>query len=202
MGWWRSNIQSSINRGRPPRVPVLIALSYFAQKYPRSVVMHRLRNLINARENDLKWRQVPTLDQLESYAHNTQSIILYTLLSAMMESQEQLQQEEQLQGSSTGGTNSTHHMDHVTSSLGKAFGMIQVLRAHRCMHRCLRRTYRQSCVQSLECQSWTFTLVSIRHSFSFPFWRLVSSGSFLSCCLTPAPHCFLRLHTTFPHSCN
>jgi NADH dehydrogenase [ubiquinone] 1 alpha subcomplex assembly factor 6 len=56
----------------------------------------------------LKWKQVPTKDMLEDYAHNLYSNLFYIMLHA--------------------NNLSTVHTDHVASHLGKAFGLCQLLR--------------------------------------------------------------------------
>ncbi|KAL0482199.1 hypothetical protein AKO1_013324 [Acrasis kona] len=69
--WWKANLKSSMG-GIPPKVPVLIALSYFSKKY--NLTYHEL---------EFKWTQPPDMQAIEGYGEGIYSSILYMMLDAI-----------------------------------------------------------------------------------------------------------------------
>lgn len=111
--FWRENINSAF-AGQPPRHPVLILLSYaLSSLSARTAGAAQLSKfwflrLVSAREQYLSNPPYPSLDALEQYAENTYSTLLYLTLSAL--------------------PLSSLPADHVASHIGKAAGIVAILR--------------------------------------------------------------------------
>jgi NADH dehydrogenase [ubiquinone] 1 alpha subcomplex assembly factor 6 len=106
MQFWRQTIDATFEQ-RPPEEPVAVLLaSYLAQGHRLSKLwFHRI---INTRDGKLSHPGFIDLGELESYAENTYSTLLYLTLSALpMQSVT---------------------MDHLASHIGKATGIAAVLR--------------------------------------------------------------------------
>jgi NADH dehydrogenase [ubiquinone] 1 alpha subcomplex assembly factor 6 len=113
MQFWRDTVTKSL-AGTPPKEPVAILLARAAEDlHERSAGKSRLsknwfHRIITTREQHLSNPPYPTLGDLESYAENTYSTMLYLTLSALP------------QASLT--------TDHIASHIGKAMGIAAVLR--------------------------------------------------------------------------
>jgi NADH dehydrogenase [ubiquinone] 1 alpha subcomplex assembly factor 6 len=106
MQFWRQTIDSTFNQ-RPPEEPVAILLaSYLSQGHKLSKTwFHRI---INTRDAKLSHPGFTDLAELESYAENTYSTLMYLTLSAL--------------------PMNSIAMDHLASHIGKAAGIAAVLR--------------------------------------------------------------------------
>lgn len=113
MQFWRDAVAKAL-AGSPPQEPVAILLAKAAEDlHQRSQGKARLskawfHRIINTREQHLANPPYPTLAALETYAENTYSTLLYLTLAALP------------QASLT--------TDHVASHIGKAMGIVAVLR--------------------------------------------------------------------------
>jgi NADH dehydrogenase [ubiquinone] 1 alpha subcomplex assembly factor 6 len=113
MQFWRDTITKSL-AGSPPKEPVAILLAKAAEDVQqRSGGKSRLsknwfHRIINTRDQRLGNPPYPTLADLETYAENTYSTMMYLTLSALP------------QASLT--------TDHIASHIGKAMGIAAVLR--------------------------------------------------------------------------
>lgn len=113
MQFWRDTVSKAL-AGTPPKEPVAVLLTHAAR------ILHHasegksrfskpwLHRLITTREQHLGNPPYPTLSSLETYAENTYSTLLYLTLSAIP------------QASLT--------TDHIASHIGKAMGIVAVLR--------------------------------------------------------------------------
>ncbi|XP_039594883.1 NADH dehydrogenase (ubiquinone) complex I, assembly factor 6 isoform X1 [Polypterus senegalus] len=106
MQFWKNALEE-IFRDDPPHQPVAMELW-------RAIKKHRLTKgwfsrIINTREEDLNDRAYRNIQELETYADNTQSSLLYLLLE-------------------TQGVKDIH-ADHAASHIGKAQGIVTCLRA-------------------------------------------------------------------------
>lgn len=113
MQFWRDTVSKSL-AGSPPKEPVAILLAQAAENlHERSGGKAKLskswfNRIINTRAQYLGNPPYPTLSSLESYGENTYSTMLYLTLSALP------------QASLT--------TDHIASHIGKAMGIVAVLR--------------------------------------------------------------------------
>lgn len=113
MQFWRDTVTKAL-AGSPPKEPVAILLARAAEElHERSHGRARLsknwfHRIITTREQHLGNPPYPTLSALEGYAENTYSTMLYLTLSALP------------QASIT--------TDHIASHIGKAMGIVAVLR--------------------------------------------------------------------------
>lgn len=106
MQFWRQTIDSTFNE-RPPEEPVAVLLgSYLAQGHKLSKTwFHRI---INTRDGKLSHPGFTDLAELESYAENAYSTLIYLTLSAL--------------------PMHSVTMDHLASHIGKAAGIAATLR--------------------------------------------------------------------------
>ena len=111
--FWRDNITRAFS-GTPPKQPVSVLLAHaIADLETRTDGVSKLsRNwfmrIITAREQYSDGRPYPTLDALEKYAENTYSTLLYLTLQSL--------------------PMASVTADHVASHIGKASGIVAVLR--------------------------------------------------------------------------
>jgi len=114
MQFWRDNL-TRVFANTPPKEPVAILLHYalasLQSRHPgtsTSVMKGWFMKIINAREQYMDNRPYPSIDALETYAENTYSTLMYLTLAALP----------------------LHSMaaDHVASHIGKATGIVAVLR--------------------------------------------------------------------------
>ena len=111
--FWRDNVNKAFS-GAPPKQPVSILLAEaLEQLKQRTDSQARLSKswflrVISARENYLNKNPYPTLEALEQYAEHTYSTLLYLTLQAL--------------------PMSSVTADHVASHIGKAAGIVAVLR--------------------------------------------------------------------------
>lgn len=113
MQFWRDTVAKSL-AGTPPKEPVAILIAKAAEDlHQRSGGRAKLsknwfNRIINTRAQSLGNPPYPTLTSLETYAESTYSTLLYLTLSALP------------QASLT--------TDHIASHIGKAMGIVAVLR--------------------------------------------------------------------------
>ncbi|RFU34365.1 hypothetical protein B7463_g2033, partial [Scytalidium lignicola] len=114
MQFWRDSVTRTL-AGTPPKEPVAIllhtALKSLHERYPGSstnTIKVWLMKVINAREQYMNDQPYPNMDALETYAENTYSTLSYLTFAALP----------------------LHSMaaDHLASHLGKASGIVAVLR--------------------------------------------------------------------------
>ncbi|KAI4861888.1 Squalene/phytoene synthase [Hypoxylon rubiginosum] len=112
MQFWRDAVNNTF-AGKPPKEPIMILLYKVIEKLaetggtPSSIKFWLLR-LINTREKHMDNRPFASIASLEEYAENTYSTLMYSNLAALpMQSM---------------------HMDHLASHIGKACGIVAVLR--------------------------------------------------------------------------
>ena len=114
MQFWRDNLTRTF-ADAPPKEPVAIllhnALTSLQSRHPgtsTSVMKGWLMKIINAREQYMDNRPYTSMDALETYAESTYSTLMYMTLAMM----------------------SLHSLevDHVASHIGKATGIVTVLR--------------------------------------------------------------------------
>ncbi|KAL8662628.1 MAG: hypothetical protein Q9202_004586 [Teloschistes flavicans] len=106
--FWRTTITSTFALS-PVKQPVAVLLSSVLQRDPKpALTPARFLRLISTREKHATNTPYPTLDSLEQYAENTYSTLSYLLLSALP----------------------LHSMtaDHIASHIGKAAGIVAILR--------------------------------------------------------------------------
>ncbi|KAL8692649.1 MAG: hypothetical protein Q9218_002382 [Villophora microphyllina] len=106
--FWRTTINSTFALS-PVKQPVAVLLSSVLQRDPKpALTPSRFLRLISTREKHSTNAPYPTLDSLEQYAENTYSTLLYLTLSALP----------------------LHSItaDHIASHIGKAVGMVAILR--------------------------------------------------------------------------
>ncbi|XP_078480601.1 NADH dehydrogenase (ubiquinone) complex I, assembly factor 6-like isoform X1 [Lampetra planeri] len=106
MQFWKTAIEE-IYRDEPPNQPVSIELWRAAKKH--QMTKRWLLRIITEREKDLDDRAYRNLQELETYAENTYSSLLYLLLECL-------------------GVKDVH-ADHAASHIGKAHGIVTCLRA-------------------------------------------------------------------------
>ncbi|XP_072317139.1 NADH dehydrogenase (ubiquinone) complex I, assembly factor 6 [Eucyclogobius newberryi] len=117
MQFWKTAIEE-IYRDEPPNQPVSAELWRAVRKH--LLTKRWLLRIVAEREKDLEDRAYRSLLELESYAENTQSSLLYLLLEAL-------------------GLKNVH-ADHAASHIGKAHGIVTCLRATP-YHSSRRRVY-------------------------------------------------------------
>ncbi|TPX64560.1 hypothetical protein SpCBS45565_g05818 [Spizellomyces sp. 'palustris'] len=103
--WWRDAIEKTY-AGRPPNHPVTMLLAHSMDVAPLSHSW--FKRILTAREANLQDPQYATMKDLENYAENTASSMLYLLLETL-------------------GIRD-HHADHAASHVGKASGITTILR--------------------------------------------------------------------------
>ncbi|XP_077127056.1 NADH dehydrogenase (ubiquinone) complex I, assembly factor 6 isoform X2 [Ranitomeya variabilis] len=106
MQFWRESIDD-IYKEDPPHHPVALELCKAVQKH--KLTKRWLTRVIDEREKNLDDRAYRNLKELETYAENTQSSLLYLALETL-------------------GVRDVH-ADHAASHIGKAQGIITCLRA-------------------------------------------------------------------------
>ncbi|XP_063780206.1 NADH dehydrogenase (ubiquinone) complex I, assembly factor 6 isoform X2 [Pseudophryne corroboree] len=106
MEFWRDTIQEIYN-GNPPHHPVALELSKAVQKH--NLTKRWLTRIIDEREKNLDDRAYRNIKEMETYAENTQSSLLYLTLETL--------------------DVRDVHVDHAASHIGKAQGIITCLRA-------------------------------------------------------------------------
>lgn len=115
MQFWRDTINKTF-AGNPPREPISIllhkAITDLAERTGSasgaSSLKFWLLRFINTRERHMDNRPFTSLAALEDYAENTYATLMYTTLAAM--------------------PMRSVHMDHLASHIGKACGIVAVLR--------------------------------------------------------------------------
>lgn len=116
--WWRDALDG-LYKGKKLEHPVVTALSAVVEEHKLS--KHWFSRLIDARQSDLAMEGAPrTISDVERYAENTASALLYLTLEAA-------------------GVRSTS-ADHAASHVGKAEGITLLLKASH-HHSLFRRTY-------------------------------------------------------------
>ncbi|XP_026769302.3 NADH dehydrogenase (ubiquinone) complex I, assembly factor 6 isoform X1 [Pangasianodon hypophthalmus] len=106
MHFWKSAVED-IYRDEPPVQPVSAELWRAVRKH--KLTRRWLLRIIDEREKDMEDRAYRNLQELEAYAENTQSSLLYLLLETL-------------------GVKDVH-ADHAASHIGKAQGIVTCLRA-------------------------------------------------------------------------
>ncbi|KXJ88850.1 squalene/phytoene synthase [Microdochium bolleyi] len=112
--FWRDAVNNTF-AGRPPKEPIMILLHKVLselQEYPPhgsiSSIKFWLLRVISTREKYMDNRPFTNLAALEEYAENTYSTLMYSVLAAM--------------------SVQSMHVDHLASHIGKACGIVAVLR--------------------------------------------------------------------------
>ena len=111
--FWRDNITKAFS-GTPPKQPVSVLLSHVLENLDArtdgtaNLSKSWFLRIISAREHYGDGRPYPTLEALEKYAENTYSTLLYLTLQAL--------------------PMASVTTDHVASHIGKASGIVAVLR--------------------------------------------------------------------------
>ncbi|KAL7626359.1 hypothetical protein AAE478_003131 [Parahypoxylon ruwenzoriense] len=112
MQFWRDAVNNTF-AGKPPREPIMILLHKVVSELaetggtPSSIKFWLLR-LISTREKYMDNRPFASLASLEEYAENTYATLMYSNLAAL--------------------PIHSMHMDHLASHIGKACGIVAVLR--------------------------------------------------------------------------
>lgn len=113
MQFWRDAVNNTF-AGKPPKEPIMILLHKVLTELaetqgssPSSIRFWLLR-LINTREKYMDNRPFTSLAALEEYAENTYSTLMYSTLAAL--------------------PIRSMHVDHLASHIGKACGIVAVLR--------------------------------------------------------------------------
>ncbi|KAK7936705.1 squalene/phytoene synthase [Apiospora aurea] len=113
MQFWRDAVNNTF-AGKPPKEPIMILLhkvlqelAEFPDSSPTSIKFWMLR-LISTREKYMDNRPFTNLAALEEYAENTYSTLMYSTLAAL--------------------PIQSMHVDHLASHIGKACGIVAVLR--------------------------------------------------------------------------
>ncbi|KAI2631052.1 Squalene/phytoene synthase [Hypoxylon sp. NC1633] len=112
MQFWRDAVNNTF-AGKPPKEPIMILLSKVISELaerggtPSSIKFWLLR-LIKTREKYMDNRPFTSLASLEEYAENTYSTLMYSNLAAF--------------------SIQSMHVDHLASHIGKACGIVAVLR--------------------------------------------------------------------------
>ncbi|KAI1871465.1 uncharacterized protein JN550_004459 [Neoarthrinium moseri] len=112
MKFWRDAVNDTF-AGRPPKEPIMILLHKVLTELaetdsnPTSIKFW-LHRLISTREKHMDNRPFANLAALEEYAENTYSTLMYSALAAL--------------------PIQSMHMDHLASHIGKACGIVAVLR--------------------------------------------------------------------------
>ncbi|KAI2785484.1 Squalene/phytoene synthase [Daldinia loculata] len=112
MQFWRDAVKNTF-AGKPPKEPIMILLHKVISELtemggmPSSIKFWLLR-LINTREQYMDNKPFTSLASLEEYAENTYSTLMYSNLAAL--------------------SINSMHMDHLASHIGKACGIVAILR--------------------------------------------------------------------------
>ncbi|XP_048576443.1 NADH dehydrogenase (ubiquinone) complex I, assembly factor 6 [Nematostella vectensis] len=106
MQFWKDTLQS-IYKGSAPQHPVALELAKAVEKHKLSKMW--FTRMIEARESNLDERAYPNTKSLETYAENSASSVLYLTLESL-------------------GVKDVN-ADHAASHVGKAFGIVTLLRA-------------------------------------------------------------------------
>ena len=104
LAWWNNGIDQ-MYAGNPPNHPVLTVLS----EYKSHLSKAWLKRIIQEREKNMQDPQYLSIADLEQYAENTASVLMYLELQAM-------------------GVSDVN-ADHTASHIGKAVGITTILRA-------------------------------------------------------------------------
>ncbi|KID92651.1 phytoene synthetase/ ribosomal protein S6 [Metarhizium guizhouense ARSEF 977] len=114
MKFWHESIDKTF-AGMPPREPICILLHQALQGLEaragsptKKSIKFWVSRLVKTREKYMDGRPYPSLAALEDYAENTYSTMMYTTLASM--------------------PLRSMHVDHLASHIGKACGIIAVLR--------------------------------------------------------------------------
>ncbi|KAI1410530.1 Squalene/phytoene synthase [Hypoxylon sp. FL1857] len=112
MQFWRDAVNNTF-AGKPPKEPIMILLYKVVSGLAEiggtpSSIKFWLQRLINTREKYMDNRPFASLSSLEEYAENTYSTLMYSNLAAI--------------------PIQSMHMDHLASHIGKACGIVAVLR--------------------------------------------------------------------------
>jgi len=113
MTFWKDSIRKALE-GKPPKQPVSVLLAHAAESLHRRtdgqgrLSLNWFLRIISEREKYINNNPYPTMESLERYAENTYSTLLYLTLQAL-------------------SLNSIT-VDHVASHIGKASGIVTVLR--------------------------------------------------------------------------
>ncbi|KAH6647190.1 squalene/phytoene synthase [Truncatella angustata] len=114
MKFWRDAVANTF-AGKPPKEPIMILLHKVLTdlrevdpSFSVSSIKFWLLRLINTREKYMDNRPFTSVEALEDYAENTYSTLMYSTLATLP-------------------INSVH-MDHLASHIGKACGIVAVLR--------------------------------------------------------------------------
>ena len=114
MQFWRDAVNRTF-AGSPPKEPIMILLHKALQELREiapdarpSSIKFWLQRLINTREKHMGDRPFASLASLEEYAENTYSTLMYSTLAALPVQ--------------------SMHVDHLASHIGKACGIVAVLR--------------------------------------------------------------------------
>ncbi|KAK6075011.1 squalene/phytoene synthase [Seiridium cupressi] len=114
MKFWRDAVSNTF-AGKPPKEPIMILLHKVLTdlreadpSYSASSIKFWLLRLINTREKYMDNRPFTNVAALEEYAENTYSTLMYSTLAAL--------------------PINSMHMDHLASHIGKACGIVAVLR--------------------------------------------------------------------------
>ncbi|KAJ2902634.1 squalene/phytoene synthase [Zalerion maritima] len=114
--FWRESMQKTF-RGEPPRQPICLLLSSVLSRLEAyasgptsqlSSFRFWIARFLQARESGLANRPFPSLSEVESTAENTYSTLLYCVLAGI--------------------PLRSLHVDHLASHVGKAVGIVAVLR--------------------------------------------------------------------------
>ncbi|KAK1751265.1 Squalene/phytoene synthase [Echria macrotheca] len=108
--FWRDAVNQTF-AGNPPREPISLLLSTVVSKLGTSgaaPLKFWLLRLINIRDARMENNPFPTLESLEDYAEKTYATLMYMTLAVMS-----------LQ---------SVHLDHLASHIGKACGIVAILR--------------------------------------------------------------------------
>ncbi|KAK2605898.1 hypothetical protein QQS21_003738 [Conoideocrella luteorostrata] len=114
MKFWQESIEKTF-AGMPPREPICIMLYHALQglearagSSTKKSIKFWVSRLVKTREKHMESKPYPSLAALEDYAENTYSTIMYATLASM--------------------PLRSIHIDHLASHIGKACGIIAVLR--------------------------------------------------------------------------
>ncbi|CAM1509854.1 Fc.00g001890.m01.CDS01 [Cosmosporella sp. VM-42] len=114
MKFWQESIDNTF-AGRPPREPICILLHKSLQELEeragsstKKSIKFWISRLVRTREKHMSNRPYGTLASLEEYAENTYSTLMYATLASM--------------------PLRSMHVDHLASHIGKACGIVAVLR--------------------------------------------------------------------------
>ncbi|KAI1143633.1 Squalene/phytoene synthase [Hypoxylon sp. FL0543] len=112
MQFWRDAINNTF-AGKPPKEPIMILLYKVVSELSEyggtpSSIKFWLHRLIDTREKYMDNRPFTSLSSLEEYAENTYSTLMYSNLAATRIH--------------------SMHMDHLASHIGKACGIVAILR--------------------------------------------------------------------------